>query len=232
MQFTVDTKTGDIVTQFPKASSIFKQYQIDFCCGGNRPIGEALDELELDREKVLKEINDLYQGANTEEDTDWTQKSNSELVNHIVSEHHDHLRQVLPEISAYVTKVYHVHGGNHPELTTIYTAFHQLKQELESHLYQEEKALFPVIKNYREEGSLDKEEIAQTIRELEDDHDHSGDLLKQMREATQGYRIPDGACNTFQLTYLKLDELESDMFQHIHLENNILFPRFLDETAS
>ncbi|WP_096190120.1 iron-sulfur cluster repair di-iron protein [Evansella halocellulosilytica] len=219
-KFTLESKTGDIVTQFPRASSIFKDYKIDFCCGGNRPLGEALDETELDKEAVLKEINDLYTSTNQDNQIDWANKSSQELVNHIVQVHHEYLRQVLPELSAYVTKVHRVHGENHPELKTVFTIFHQLKNELETHLLEEEKTLFPMIL----ESNV--EEVANAINQFEHEHEQSGMLLKTLREATEDYKIPEGACNTYRLTYLKLDELESDLFQHIHLENNILFPRF------
>ncbi|PWU67623.1 iron-sulfur cluster repair di-iron protein [Gracilibacillus dipsosauri] len=219
-RFDLEMKTGDIVTQFPKASSLFKQYKIDFCCGGNRPIGEALEKRRLDKEAVLTEINQLYEETNNQDEIDWTSKSNLELIEHIVEKHHGYLKQVLPELSKYVTKVQRVHGEAHPELTTVYTVFHQLKSELESHLEKEESTLFPKLMDN------DVEAAAAIIHHFEEEHEHEGRLLELMREVTDDYAIPTGACNTYQLTYLKLDELESDLFLHIHLENNILFPRF------
>jgi regulator of cell morphogenesis and NO signaling len=234
-QFTLETKTGDIVTQFPKASFIFKENKIDFCCGGNRPIGEALENKGLDKEEILETINELYDTVHGPEATknEWTKRSYGELIDHVIDRHHGYLYQVLPELAGYVGKVYRVHGGNHPHLVTIYKMFNQLKEELLHHLEEEEKQLFPLVKQFEEDGAQETlDRIVATLSELEDEHENSGRLLAAIRQAATDYQVPNGACNTYRLTYLKLEELESDIFDHIHLENNILFPRLMEEQIS
>lgn len=220
-RFNQNMKTGYIVTQFPKASSIFKQYKIDYCCGGNRPIGEALEEKELDAESILKEINHLYKITNNRDQSiDWTNINTVDLVEYIVEVHHGYLKQVLPELNQYVAKVYRVHGERHPELNTIFKVFQQMKGELKTHLFEEESILFPKM------FENDVEEVRKLIKEFEDDHTQVGKLLQILREKTGDYTVPKGVCNTFRLTYLKLEELEADLCQHIHIENNILFSRY------
>ncbi|MGM8215390.1 iron-sulfur cluster repair di-iron protein [Bacillaceae bacterium W0354] len=232
-RFTMESKTGDIVTQFARASQIFKQYKINFCCSGDVPIGEALERKNLDKDAVLQEINDLFRTSESERENqiDWTAKKDSVLIDHIIKRHHQYMNEVLPELSTYVTKVQRVHGGNHPELTTVYTLYHQLKDELEHHQYIEEKYLFPeIIEHEKDRTDVDRlKEIIDRIHELENEHDGAIRLLSKIREVTNDYKIPPRACNTFTLTYLKLEELESDLFEHIHLENNILFSRLMDE---
>lgn len=230
--FTAQTKTGEIVTQFPRASQVLKEYKIDFCCGGNRPIEESISEKGLNEEEVLTKLNTLY--IETKEldrqEVKWELEAYSKLIDHIVHVHHAYLNKVLPELSAFVTKVYRVHGAAHPELAQIHTLFHTLKMELEHHLFEEEEKVFPKVKKYEATGSKEVlEEVLKTIDSLESEHEGAGNILKELREVTNDYQLPEGACTTYTLTYLKLEELESDLFQHIHLENNILFPRLEKE---
>ncbi|GAA0324803.1 iron-sulfur cluster repair di-iron protein [Bacillus carboniphilus] len=226
--FDQSMKTGDIVTQFPRASQVLKEYRIDFCCGGNRPIGEAIQDKELNPEEVLNKINHLYQETIKygEKDTNWEVENYTTLIDYVLDRHHAYLNKVLPELSGYVTKVYRVHGGNHPELGLVYKLYQQLKVELEHHLIEEEDKIFPKVKLYEQEKSLELlKQIVATIDALESEHETAGSLLKEIREVTNDYQLPEGACNTYRLTFLKLAELESDLFDHIHLENNVLFPR-------
>ncbi|MGP4081771.1 iron-sulfur cluster repair di-iron protein [Pseudalkalibacillus sp. R45] len=226
--FTTETKTGDIVTRFPNASQYLKKYKIDFCCGGNRPIGEALQEKKLNAVEFLDTLNDMYRKVvhTTDEDTDWTKAPYHELIDHIINKHHKFLSDLLPELSAFVTKVYRVHGKKHPELASVYKLFHNLKVELEEHMIHEEEDFFPQINAYSFDRQTEKlPEILNANFLLEKEHETAGLYLKELRECTADYKLPDDACMTYQVMYLKLQELEEDLFQHIHLENNILFPR-------
>ena len=136
------------------------------------------------------------------------------------------MNRVLPKLSGYVTKVFRVHSQNHPELADVHQLFNTLKTELEQHTIQEETSIFPKIKEYENNPSQDQlTEIQNEIKALEREHDQSGSILKQLRMVTNDYTLPPDACTTYRLTYQKLQELESDLFQHIHLENNILFRR-------
>ncbi|RXI96474.1 iron-sulfur cluster repair di-iron protein [Anaerobacillus alkaliphilus] len=226
--FTNTTKTGDVVTKFPGASKIFKQYKIDFCCGGDRPIGEVLREKNLNEVEILNTINELYEANNQTNEVNWEEAPLTDLVNHIVNKYHVYTSEVLAELNAFVTKVYRVHGDSHPHLRDVYQAFNSLKTEMDQHMIDEERDVFPHIVAFEETAS--EEELAKAkeeITKLEQEHEAAGDLLKTLRAVTNDYQLPPGACNTYRLTYLKLEELETMTHEHIHLENNILFSRLL-----
>jgi len=158
--------------------------------------------------------------------TDWRLASFDDLVDHIVNTHHDYLYNELPKIGDLTTKILRVHGRSHPELAKVHKLFHTLKLELEQHLIKEEQTLFPLIIDYEEDPSLDKlNELLKVVEELEAEDIATGDFLKELSAITKGYAIPGDVCSTFSLTYQKLKNLELDLFTHIQLENNVLFPR-------
>lgn len=227
--FNGSEKIGEIVAKFPKASHIFREYQIDFCCGGNRPLSEAIRAQNLDEAKVLGKLNQLCGETErlTDGETDWRAVSSSDLMDHIIAVHHAYLQKELPLLSDFVTKILRVHGAAHGEvLSGLHRLFHSLKAELEQHLIKEEEEIFPLIKQW--EANPSQELLEKTVRaigELEREHSAAGDLLKEMRQVTDHYKLPEEACRTYTLTFQKLEELEADLFQHIHLENNILFLR-------
>lgn len=226
--FTSATKTGDIVTKFPAASKVFKEYKIDFCCGGDRPIGDVLQEKHLNVNEVLNNLNELYVNSNQTDDVNWEEAPLAQLVDHIVNKYHVYTAEVLVELHAFVTKVYRVHGDNHPHLRDVFQAFSTLKTEMEQHLIDEERDVFPHIVAFEENSSRDElTKALAEIEKLETEHEAVGDLLKTLREVTTDYQLPPGACNTYTLTYLKLEELETMTHEHVHLENNILFKRLL-----
>jgi regulator of cell morphogenesis and NO signaling len=232
---TKNSKTGDIVVEFPMASQLFKEYKIDFCCGGDRPIGEVLEEKQIDADHFMNQLNALYKekNDNTVQEIDWTKASYKELMDYVVQTHHAYLHRVLPELSALVAKIYRVHGKNHPELERVHRLFNKLKGELEHHLIEEEVNIFPKIEAYEKDRTTKSlDELLKDIETLESEHDASGDILKELRNITRDYFIPSDTCRTYSLTYQQLEELESDMFQHIHLENNILFPRIAQEKTA
>ena len=219
---------GEIVASFPGASNLFKEYGIDFCCGGNRTLSNALRQQQIEEGPFLERLNRMFQQVRQklEEDVDWRKELFSDLIDHIVQNHHAYLLKELPLLSEFVTKILRVHGSAHRELSQLHKLFHQMKMELEQHMISEEEIVFPLIKKAEQTGdqtSLSK--AAETIEELEAEHSAVGQLLKEMREITDNYRLPEDACRTYTLTYQKLEEMESDLFQHIHLENNVLFPR-------
>jgi len=234
--FTGEEQVGAIVTAFPGASNLFKKVQIDFCCGGDITLREAAEDQELAFEPLLEKLNDSYDQARLRAvpgDTDWRRASYPQLINHIVNRHHKFLQAELPVLSEFVTKVYRVHGSRQPELAEVYRRFHEMKMELDEHLIAEEELLFPLLLAYGENPTEDRRmRAAARVDELESDHRSVGDILRELRYLTADYTLPEGACKTYQLTYHKLQELESDLFEHIHLENNILFPRVSGASAS
>ncbi|MBW7475233.1 iron-sulfur cluster repair di-iron protein [Paenibacillus oenotherae] len=223
-------KIGDIVAEFPGASNLFKEARIDFCCGGDRPLAEVIREKGLDEAALIQRLNESYeaminQGAYA--DKDWREVPVADLIHHIVHVHHAYLKEELPLLSEFVTKIWRVHGPVQGQvLSDLHERFHQMKLELEQHLIAEERELFPQLEQFAAHPeTASREQIMKGLYELESDHSGVGDALREMREMTGDYALPAEACRTYQLTFQKLIALEADMFQHIHLENNILFPR-------
>ncbi|WP_017753508.1 iron-sulfur cluster repair di-iron protein [Calidifontibacillus oryziterrae] len=222
---------GDIVTKFPQAADIFKKLRIDFCCGGNRPLSEAIQERKLNEETIIEELNAAYlkMVAMNADTANWSDMSSNDIIDHVAQTHHAFLYDELPQLGQFVTKIYRVHGVNHPHLADVYHHFHDLSKELMEHIIKEDEIIFPLIKAYVSNPTEEaRGKVTTAITELENEHDKAGDLLKQIRSLTNDYTLPAGACMTYTLTYQRLEALESDMFEHIHKENNILFPRFLN----
>ncbi|ADU30431.1 iron-sulfur cluster repair di-iron protein [Evansella cellulosilytica] len=231
--FTRDTKVRDIVIRVPRSDELFKTHKIDFCCGGNRPIHEAIEEKGLDEASILTSLQSLYDQAvdmKALDEEDWTSAPYSILIDHVIHRHHRYLVEELPDLSFYVTKIFRVHGDSHPELAELHRLYHSLKTELEHHMVKEEQFVFPAIRQYDESNmETDRSAALSKIDELEAEHEEAGNLLKQMRQVTSDFTLPEGACTTYKMTFQRLEQLESDMFQHVHLENNIMFPRLAGE---
>ncbi|KHD36226.1 ScdA [Clostridium acetobutylicum] len=233
--FNKNQKIGEIVVKFPRAMDTLKKYKIDFCCGGDRSLKEAVKEQNLDAWEIVSEINEDYNKYVREEvkDRDWSIEAYSKLIEHVVNTHHAYLNETLPRLSELTTKILRVHGANHSELSKVYTLLHSLKMELEQHLIKEEKTVFPLVVEYEKTG--DKEVLnkaVENIKELEEEHEGAGSILKELRKITKNYVIPQDACNSYRITYKLLWEVEDDTFRHIHLENNIMFPRLFVEARS
>ena len=229
-KFTGIQAVGKIVAEFPQAAEIFKKYKIDFCCGGDKLLAVAAKELDIDEKSVLEELNQDYIMMTKENnwggEVDWRQQSLSQLVDHIINTHHLYLQHEMPLISEFVIKILRVHGANHSELGKVHKLFHTLKLELDQHLITEEEVLFPLIKEYEENPSSQLlANIKNQINRIENEHEQAGDIIKELRQITNEYAVPTDACTSYRIAYQKLAEMESDLFQHIHLENNILHPR-------
>jgi iron-sulfur cluster repair di-iron protein len=230
--FNSNQKIGEIVNKFPNSADIFKEYKIDFCCGGDRPLITAINEQGVNEAEILEKINASYEKLQHnlyENNRNWVEAPFDELVDHIVNVHHGYLYENLPKISELTTKILRVHGGHHPELSKVHKLFHTVKMELEAHLIEEETIQYPAIKEYlRSNSEVDLDKAINIINQLQDEHIGAGDILKELRSVTNDFKAPSDGCSTYKLTYAKLEEMESDIFQHIHLESNILFPRLLE----
>ncbi|THF76070.1 iron-sulfur cluster repair di-iron protein [Cohnella fermenti] len=235
-RFTGEERIGAIVSDFPGASNLLKEYRIDFCCGGDRSLLEAVRSRKLDEREVLSRLNASYEAIRSragEPERNWQEEKIATLIDYIVQRHHGYLRKELPLLSGFVTKILRVHGGGHPELAAVHKIFHQMKLELDQHLIEEEETLFPLFKQYESEPAAEVHVRAvQGLRELEADHSSVGEYLKAIRMITNDFKLPPEACKTYTLAFRKLEELESDMFEHVHLENNILFPRITSDPSS
>ena len=222
---SVTQSLGEIVAAVPAAAEIFKKYKIDFCCGGHRPLAEALQEMNLDAKPVLKKLEDAYEQAQKlTGQVDYRSMAPADLVDYIINKHHVFVKRIMPEISELATTILRVHGPNHTDLFQVHKLFHTLKTDLDQHLIKEEGILFPMIKAYAADPSADLlEKIRDQVGETEDEHVAAGNILKELRQVTADYQVPADGCTTYRKTFRKLQEFESDLFQHIHLENNILF---------
>lgn len=230
--FKLNDTVGNIVTEFPGAAEILKENKIDFCCGGDRELKLAVKEdLNYDSKaaEILKKINENYSEKKDyyAEIEDPKNLSQSQLIEYIVDKHHGFLQQTLPQLSELTKKILRAHRENHGQvLKKVHRLFNTLRIELEEHLIKEEEEIFPLIIKYSQaENGGESEETLNGILELETEHDTAGEIIKELREVTADYQLPEDACNSFKLCYSLLEDLESDLFQHIHLENNILFAR-------
>lgn len=231
MPYTENSLIRDIVNERPKSSDLFKGYRIDFCCGGNRPLGDAAAERNINIETLLEELAVVYEkGKNETIDLEfWTNSDSESLVNHIMEKYHRGLEEELPALSPYVTKVARVHGDNHPELIRVNELFHALKQELLEHTGKEDTKIFPMLLKLDSSEGEERQEMINEILELEKEHDAAGAILREIREITSDFALPADACGTYTLVYKRLEALEGETFMHVHLENNILFPRYLEK---
>jgi regulator of cell morphogenesis and NO signaling len=222
-----DQKLGEIVSIFPEASEIFNELKIDYCCGGHDTLSEVLKKKGLPKDEIVEKLNSKYENfINSNEDyIDWRNEKPSRLIKYILVSHHDYTKKELREIDPLMFKILKVHFKHHSEeLLKVHRLFGNLKIELEEHLIKEEEQLFPLIQAYEAAGHDGlKEEILQTIKDTEHEHDAAGGILKELEKVTRDYNAPEGSCTTFKLVYAKIHELEKDLFKHIYLENSVLF---------
>jgi regulator of cell morphogenesis and NO signaling len=223
---------GEIAAKDLRKAEVFKKYGIDFCCGGKKSLKQACEEKGLDVAVVEAELENpapAVQPAN-----DFNRWEADFLADYIYNQHHIYYYNEMPVIKGLLTKVMQHHGTNHPELKYLYSLFAQLVQELDTHFMREEKVVFPFIKALvlaKKSGNFEvlnsQPSLTEPIQIMEADHEAAGDILADMKKLAGNYQAPADACNSFQYLYKKLSELDEDLHQHIHLENNILFPKAL-----
>jgi regulator of cell morphogenesis and NO signaling len=232
MQTAPTTTVRDIASESLGAVRVFERFGIDYCCGGKRPLADVCREKGYSVEAIQIEL-DSAMAARSEADQDWSSASLCSLIRHIVFTHHEYLRRELPAIGARLTKVYRVYNQRSgPTLTGLPEVFAGLKAELESHLAKEELILFPAIEAYETAANAGAQlprapfgKVSNPIAAMEHEHDSVGQALARIREITGTFHTPESACVTYRALMSSLDELERDLHMHIHLENNILFPR-------
>ncbi|HLU23602.1 MAG TPA: iron-sulfur cluster repair di-iron protein [Bacillaceae bacterium] len=224
-QFTIDTEVADIIAALPQSAEVFRKLRIDFCCGGKVALKTAAMEQGFNPEEILKEIKEL-ENTKTTEAFDPATFGDRTLVMYIQETYHDPLRDELPELSKYVSTVVNVHGSLHPELYRVQEIFEELSTELLDHTKDEDLNVFPLLLTFLRNPSNELvEKVTPHVQELEEEHENTGKLLFELRDITNNFTLPEGACATYSLVYRQLEELEKKTFQHIHLENNILFER-------
>lgn len=230
----LESKTvGEVVSQNFRAADIFKRYGIDFCCGGKRSVKDACASKGVNLDDLMGDLSRLEQ--NVEKASDFDAWSLDVLIDYILDTHHSYVAENIPLIIQYSDKVAVVHGSNKPEFVKINELFHEVAQELQMHMRKEEHILFPFIKQMAESKAKNLRApmppfgtVANPISMMEHEHDVAGDILKQIAKLTNGYVVPQDACNTVSVLIQKLEEFETDLHKHVHLENNILFPKAIE----
>jgi len=228
MAITTTKTVRELAVELPNATRIFEKLGIDYCCGGERPLEEACATANIAVDDVVRALEQNTGKSASGTTRDWNAAPLGELVDHIIAEHHTYVKAEVPRLQALMTKVVGVHGKNHPELEQVHTAFCELAGELGGHLMKEEQILFPYIKQMAGSGRCGPScfgTVQNPVRVMMLEHDSAGEKLREMREATHNYALPQDACVSYSTLFSALVEFEQDLHQHIHLENNILFTR-------
>ena len=228
--FQATETVGEIVAKSPALSRVFEQEGIDYCCGGKRPLEEACQKKGIDPETILAKLEAAEQAASEENVVDAAAMSLTSLVDHIIETHHNYLRSELPRLGQMTERVATVHGDKDARLIEIHRTFSAMAAELSSHMMKEEQILFPLIKQLEASEnapSFHCGTLSNPINQMEAEHDIAGSALGTLEELTDKHTPPDWACNTYRAMIDGLAQLERDLHQHIHKENNVLFPRSL-----
>jgi len=240
---SIDTQrtVAEIALERPRAAATFEKLGIDYCCGGGKPLAAACDAAGID----VNHVTDLLENITGTDQSgaeagNWNNQSLASLATHIVQKHHAYCRDESLRLDPLLAKVVTKHGERHPELGRVRELFTSLSNELSMHMMKEEQMLFPYI--IALEDSVTHQSlpprapfgsVQNPVRMMVQEHDDAGNLTKEIRELTRNFTTPEGACNSFKVLYQGLEAFEADLHQHIHLENNLLFPRAitLEETA-
>jgi regulator of cell morphogenesis and NO signaling len=224
------TPLGEIVARDFRAGAIFDRYGLDYCCGGARTLAEGCQTRGVNVDCVVSELEALDPDTKEMPDSD-----PSALIDYIVARHHTFVRESMPAIQQHLAKVAAVHGARHPELPFIDTRFSKVAAEMSLHMVKEERVLFPYIQALNEavaHGAPPPPDMFGTvqnpIRMMEIEHQEAGDGMDAIRELTSGYLVPDDACSTYRMVIEELKAFEHDLHVHVHLENNVLFPKAVE----
>lgn len=226
---------GEIVAGDSRAAAVFEQFGIDFCCGGRLQLVDACRQATAEPAAVVRALEALPPVADQCDDVaSWPPER---IIDHIVSTHHAYLRSALPAIAQHLRKLVDAHGTQHPELAHTASRFEALRGDFEQHLIKEEQVLFPYVRDLavrRAEIGISMSPfgtVENPIRMLEREHLEAGEAMHTIRELTNGYAVPADGCATYALCMAELLRFEQDLHRHVHLENNVLFPKAVELEA-
>lgn len=225
------TTVGEVVADDFRTAQVFQKYGIDFCCGGKMTLEEACRQSDLNPATLLEEVAQVKE-VEIDRSLNFGAWPLPFLADYIINTHHAYLNDNMEQIATYARKIASVHGDRHPETHEIARIFGKIVTDMAAHLREEEEVLFPAVRRIdaaRKAGQApegkDLEIIRQTLATLNDEHEAIGEAMHTIHHLSNGYAIPVDACNTYMVTYQKLKEFEDDLHKHVHLENNILFPK-------
>lgn len=227
--FSSNKKLSEIVSHNFRTAEVFEKYGLDFCCKGSRSIKEACSENNIDVKDILNELRKVRNNAVDGRYNEWKLDF---LVDYIINNHHQYIQKMIPVISARANKVSDAHGKRHPEIAEISKIFSVIYKDLKQHLIKEEQILFPYIKQLVALKITGCEAeapyfgtIKNPVKMMETEHESASESFTLIRDLSDNYKLPDDSCQTFRVFYEELQEFEKDLQKHIHLENNLLFPK-------
>ena len=222
----------DVAIQLPESTRLFESLKIDYCCGGNQPLGQACVSAGVDVDDVMEMLAGVGQ---SNEAKDFQNVSLPELITHILDTHHVFTKSEMDRLQLLADKVLNAHGGNHPELVHLDELLTRLCGDLKPHMFKEEQILFPYINALVQAADQNRAvpfapfgTVKNPIRMMTMEHDTAGEILRELRALTSDYKVPADGCISYQTLYQALENFEKDLHQHIHLENNLLFPKALE----
>ncbi|MBX3165199.1 MAG: iron-sulfur cluster repair di-iron protein [Bacteroidetes bacterium] len=238
MTITEKSIVGELVAQDYRTASVFKNHGIDFCCNGNRNIADACEKKNIESNALIEKLEQVVQ-QNNNQSTDFNTWELDLLADYIEKKHHRYVEQKIQEIKPFLNKVVKVHGSQHPELPEVEQLFNGSAGELTAHMKKEELILFPFIRNMVKAKNANEAfnpppfgTVQNPVAMMQHEHDVEGERFRKISALTQNYTPPADACNTYRVTFALLKEFEDDLHLHIHLENNILFPKAVEMEKS
>jgi regulator of cell morphogenesis and NO signaling len=235
----LDKTVREVALEMPQATRVFEKLNIDYCCGGHKPLAEACATAGIAVDKVEQMLDEAGREPFTASSApDFQESLLSDVVGYILETHHVFTKDEMARLATLITKVIAAHGENHPELAKLGELFDRLCADLKPHMFKEERILFPcilemekAILNERPAPFVPFGTVNNPVRMMRMEHETAGDLLREMRVLTDNYAVPEDACISYKTLYQALEAFEKDLHQHIHLENNILFPRAIELEA-
>src|SRR5690625_1556882 len=222
--FTVENTPAEIVKIYPKASDIFRTYNINFCCGGDKPLQQTFESKHLDSEDIMAQLNHSYNmwQANGRDGVHWESMSLVDIVDYITFHYHESFQLELPKLDQFVTRVYQVHGADQPHLQKMYQQYELLKESIMAYILKREKGLFPLIKDYNT-GQTETllNDIKSKINVLKEERQVIEDILMNIRNITNSFTPPSHACGTYRVTYDRLEEMREQIFEYLDLETTL-----------
>ncbi|MGA8012400.1 MAG: iron-sulfur cluster repair di-iron protein [Candidatus Acidiferrales bacterium] len=237
MNITGETKVKEIAAANPRATRILEQAGVDYCCGGNKSLHDACAHVGVSEEEIMERLRE--NNADVEPaDKNWASAPLGDLTQHIREKHHRYVREAVQRVPALLTRVKTRHGNNHPEIAEIEDLFLKIGRDMTMHMQTEEQILFPYIEALGRaangEAALEPpffQTVRNPVQAMMEEHDAAAALVNQIHAASSAYTPPANACASYQTLYRDLQEFEADLHEHVHLENNILFPRAIEMEA-